>query len=200
MDGDFATSPWLSTRAYMSSLSSEQLFGTCGERHSTPPMLPSRGGLVGFDSQGQLFNTFPPVLSSCTLQNMYHENTRLRESSIGRHKERSGGLGTFPRGVWISIPTRARCGISNALDRPSNGRNAVLSVQVKRLTQIPGVMWEVASTSKVGPTPEGTAVYRMQLLRRRSATDLECRADTHREVGRDRISSLCWSDSERIWP
>ena len=46
------------------------------------------------------------------LQNMYLENTHLRESSIGRHKARSGDLGTFSRGVWISFPTRARCGKS----------------------------------------------------------------------------------------
>jgi hypothetical protein len=93
--------------------------------------------------------------------------------------------------VWISLPTRARSGTSIALDRPSNGRNAVFSFQVKGLTQIPGLMWE-ASSSKVGPTPEGSAVCRMQLLRRRSTTDLECQTDTPRE-------SWARSDFKFVW-
>ena len=48
-----------------------------------------------------------------------------------------------------------------ALDRPPNGRIADLSAKLQGLTQIPGVMWEVASLSKPvtewGPPRIGTA-------------------------------------------
>ena len=55
-----------------------------------------------------------------------------------------------------------------ALDRPPNGRIADLSAKSNGLTQIPGVMWEVASLSEpVGPTPDRHSRLRMPLLRRR---------------------------------
>lgn len=94
------------------------------ERHSSTPMLLScwRTRWVRFPRAALQYFTI--VLSWLHLeQTMYHENTRLGESSISRHKARSGGFGTFFRGVWSSNPTRDSM-VTAALDRPSNGRNA----------------------------------------------------------------------------
>ena len=62
--------------------------------------------MLGSIPKGSHCNTSHLYCLGCTLQIMYHENTRLGESSISRHKARSGGFGTFFRGVWSSNPTR----------------------------------------------------------------------------------------------
>ena len=75
-----------------------------------------------------------------------------------------------------------------ALDRPPNGRIADLSAKSNGLTQIPGVMWEVASLSKsVGPTPDRHSRLRMPLLRRRPIQNLKSQVyhiQLHAQVGK----------------
>ena len=167
------------------------------ERHSTAPMLLScwsdslgsipKGSLSIF----QLYCLAVPCL-------LYHENTRLGASSISRHKARSGGFGTRIRGVWSSNPTRDNAALAT-VDRNQMEGQLLSSVEVQRLTRIPGVMWEVASRFKWGPPRIGAA-----------ASGCNCHAGdqpgsgtpglhpAHQLGDLDWISSLDWSDSERM--
>ena len=125
------------------------------ERHSTAPMLlscwsDSLGSIPkGSLSISQLYCLAVPCL-------LYHENTRLGASSISRHKARSGGFGTRIRGVWSSNPTRDNAALAT-VDRNQMEGQLLSSVEVQRLTRIPGVMWEVASRLKWGPPRIGAA-------------------------------------------
>ena len=55
--------------------------------------------------------------------------------------------GTFFWGAWSSCPTRDTVTLA-ALDRLPSGRIADFFSQAQRLTQIPGVMWDVALLSE----------------------------------------------------
>ena len=66
--------------------------------------------MLGSIPKGSHCNTSHLYCLGCTLQIMYHENTRLGESSISRHKARSGGFGTFSLECGAANPTRAIVG------------------------------------------------------------------------------------------
>ena len=150
----YSTSPW---RMHPRILGTHRLNNCLHsvERHSTAPMLLScwsdslgsipKGSLSIF----QLYCLAVPCV-------LYHENTRLGASSISRHKARSGGFGTRIRGVWSSNPTRDNAALAT-VDRNQMEGQLLSSVEVQRLTRIPGVMWEVASRCKWGPPRIGAA-------------------------------------------
>jgi hypothetical protein len=97
------------------------------------------------------------VLFGLSLDVLYHENARLGVSSISRHKDkgRRGGFGTHSRGVRSSIQTRDGRPFLGLTGPSTKGKEAVFIIsQDTRLTQIPGVMWEVDSGNTQGPTPE----------------------------------------------
>ena len=137
-----------------------QLFAQCRTAYINTHAALLMVDMLGSIPKGSHCNTSHLYCLGCTLQIMYHENTRLGESSISRHKARSGGFGTFSLECGADIQPGTSWALA-ALDRPSNGRIADLSAKSNGLTQIPGVMWEVASLSEPvtewGPPRIGTA-------------------------------------------
>ena len=107
-----------------------QLFAQCRTAYINTHAALLMVDMLGSIPKGSHCNTSHLYCPGCTLQIMYHENTRLGESSISRHKARSGGFGTFSLECGADIQPGTSWALA-ALDRPSNGRIADLSAKVK---------------------------------------------------------------------